>query len=394
MTEVNPVTMNVKKGAELKSYTFLDKEVAEGAKSIFTYKGKNYVKVKIKEGDKEVYKYMLPSEGEAAVVETEQKTEKPASDYDRTVDGFFDAIDKSIGIDNTKATSDGNNNGKISWGEKAARFFKGAVLTPIKSIVKHPIISIGAAIGVGLAVAAAPIVGTVLATAGLAIGGATALYGGYKAWTAKTDSEARNAWENIGSGLVTAILSGKALSKLAPKDGVTRGKLEEICNTIKCSKDNSTTVNIKNNINNMDNKVSGLFGKIYRYLIWNKQNPTSTPITKDFIIKHLDKANQLAINSLSKGTLALKTTRNFPAAKNAINHAKSIISTITKAGVKPSDDLVTALTDLEQLYASCKLSAKVKAGAAYAWAGLLGNAADNSATVAQKVYDTAPAFVN
>ena len=47
MAEVNRITMNVKSGDELKSYIFLDKKVTEEDDNVFTYKGKNYVKVKI-----------------------------------------------------------------------------------------------------------------------------------------------------------------------------------------------------------------------------------------------------------------------------------------------------------------------------------------------------------
>lgn len=116
-----------------------------------------------------------------------------------------------------------NDDGKLSWKEKAESFGKG-LLGIVKTAVKHPIAT-GLTLGAGILAtaltggAAAPL----LCAAGAAFGAGTIAYGGYKAATAKTDAEAKQAWETMGNGtfaLGVSVLSAGSSLKAAGKGGV------------------------------------------------------------------------------------------------------------------------------------------------------------------------------
>lgn len=198
------------------------KKNADGSESVFTK-----LKIKDKNGN-EKYMYVEAEETSRTVV-PEAAIKDPSklptfrsmgeTKYDIAVDAVTDGV---LGIDNSKPSTDGKDDGKISGWDKFKHFCKGA-FAPVKNIIKHPFKTLGtgliigaalkglAAIGLGAVTAVA---GPVMLVAGLAIGIGTLAYGAVKANTAKTDGDAKAAWENIGTGTITTVLSAIGLRKM------------------------------------------------------------------------------------------------------------------------------------------------------------------------------------
>ena len=130
--------------------------------------------------------------------------------------------------------------GKISAKKSLKHFFNG-IISPIKMLVSSPknmIIGAGAIVSSALLCAAFPPLLPVMVATGVATGSIQLLSGGYKALTAKTDKEAEQAWESIGSGTFsvgTSALGAKTSLKAAGIDKVD--DLSFINATIKCFKE-------------------------------------------------------------------------------------------------------------------------------------------------------------
>jgi len=136
--------------------------------------------------------------------------------------------------------TDGANDGKISFGKKLLNFGKGIVKTftgmftdkngkfSLKKTLKTAVIA-GVCIGASIV---CPGVGTALCYAGLALGGISLAKNGYKAATAKTDQEAEQAWQGIGTGATITAMSiagvkakGAAVNKAT---GAERGFFKDL----------------------------------------------------------------------------------------------------------------------------------------------------------------------
>ena len=111
--------------------------------------------------------------------------------------------------------TDGANDGKISFGKKALNFVKGIGKTFTglftdesgKFSIKKTLKSVGiGALCVGASILL-PGVGTALCYAGLALGGISLGKNAYKAATAKTDQEAEQAWQGMGTGATITAMS-------------------------------------------------------------------------------------------------------------------------------------------------------------------------------------------
>lgn len=139
---------------------------------------------------------------------------------------------RSVGFDDTadwledkdKKCTDGKDDGKISLTDKAIGFGKGLV-SIVKVVAKNPIATIGtAAVGIGLTALTGGAILPALVAAGTAVGTGMVGYGAYKAATAETDAEAKQAWETLGEGtlaVVTSVLGAKTAVNTAGKAGVT-----------------------------------------------------------------------------------------------------------------------------------------------------------------------------
>ena len=136
--------------------------------------------------------------------------------------------------DKDKVCTDGKDDGKIGLLEGTKSLLKGLVGGIPKAIINHPIATV-TAIGVG-AVAVALTGGAilpVLGAAGVVTGVGMAGYGGYKAITAKTDGEAKQALETLGMGITTTALSAASAEKAlksASDAGVKSAQIGEDAN--------------------------------------------------------------------------------------------------------------------------------------------------------------------
>lgn len=97
-----------------------------------------------------------------------------------------------------------------------------------KQAMNHPI-STAAVVGAGAVavVATGGAILPVMVVAGAVAGTGMAGYGAYKAATAETDAEAKQAWETIGNGAfaaTTSALGAKASLSAAANAGVTSAK--------------------------------------------------------------------------------------------------------------------------------------------------------------------------
>lgn len=135
------------------------------------------------------------------------------------------------------STTDGCDDGKISFKEGAKSFLKGLV-SPITSMFSSPknfLIGAGMMIGgAALIAATGGAAAPVLIAAGATMGGIQVAKGVIKASNAKTDAKAKEAWENVGSGTgIVAMSVAGAKSSLKAAGYSTEG-LNPITATAKC----------------------------------------------------------------------------------------------------------------------------------------------------------------
>ena len=128
-------------------------------------------------------------------------------------------------VEKSAASSDGKDDGKISFKEKMQNFGEGLV-KPIKNIFASPknmaITAATIAGGTALIALTSGAAAPVMVAAGL-IGGAVQIGKGiYKQVNAKTDNDARQAWQEMGTGTFTLGVSAagaKSSLKAAKVDG-------------------------------------------------------------------------------------------------------------------------------------------------------------------------------
>lgn len=145
--------------------------------------------------------------------------------------------------DKDKVSTDGKDDGKISFGEAAKSFGKG-LMGIVKTAINHPIATTATIVaGVAITVATGGAALPILVAAGASVGVVQIGHGAYKAVTAKTDGEAKQAFETIGNGtfaVATSALSAKSALNVASKAGVTGADGAENLNTaqalVKCYK--------------------------------------------------------------------------------------------------------------------------------------------------------------
>ncbi|MDD3593277.1 MAG: hypothetical protein PHX18_01470 [Candidatus Gastranaerophilales bacterium] len=106
-----------------------------------------------------------------------------------------------------KYCTDGKDDGKISFGEKFKHFGKG-LCGIVRTIINHPIATTTAiATGIGLTLLSGGTVLPVLVAFGAIVGASEIAIGTYKAAKAKTDAQAQKAWDTMGYGTFSFLLS-------------------------------------------------------------------------------------------------------------------------------------------------------------------------------------------
>ncbi len=127
-------------------------------------------------------------------------------------------------FDVDKVSTDGKDDGKLSFGESMESFGKG-LAGIVKGVAKHPVATaVTVAAGIGVTVLTGGAALPVMVAAGAALGAGTIGYGAYKAATAETDAEAKQAWETIGNGtfaLAASVATAKPALNAASSAGVT-----------------------------------------------------------------------------------------------------------------------------------------------------------------------------
>lgn len=126
--------------------------------------------------------------------------------------------------DKDKICTDGQDDGKLTFVEAGKSFGKG-LIGIVKGIAKHPIMTATTiAAGIGITVLTGGAAAPVMVALGAATGAGMIGVGAYKAATAKTDGEAKQAFETMGNGtfaLGASALSAKTSLNQAAKAGVT-----------------------------------------------------------------------------------------------------------------------------------------------------------------------------
>ncbi len=182
----------------------------------FTEDGKQWFKKTVKRGDETKTIYIA----ECGVEVPDKTSTEPKSDYDKAVDAGFNALDKIMTNKGTTHT-DKDDDGSIPWNEMLGHAAKGIVDSFIKPIIKHPIRSLIAGVAMTATAIAFPVVGTIA----LAVGAVTSTVGlavaGYQAYVAKTDNDARAAWEDIGANGLAFLLSAIGLRNLSKAHAAT-----------------------------------------------------------------------------------------------------------------------------------------------------------------------------
>ena len=151
-------------------------------------------------------------------------------------------LDINEGDQTSADCSDGSDDGHISFGETVGSFFKGLV-SPITNMFSSPenfIMGALTVVGSGLLIAATGGAATLLlVAAGVGTGVFNVAKGAIGAATAKTDAEAKGAWENIGAGtgmIAGSVAGAKAAAKAAGKAGVAGFENAESMSSLEATK--------------------------------------------------------------------------------------------------------------------------------------------------------------
>lgn len=162
---------------------------------------------------------------------------------------FSEATGVSQGILDGSCT-DGADDGKISFGEGLKSFFKGAIKSLIPTsfgdFLKKAVIGVGCAALVAVTGGAAT---PFLIAGGAIAGGIQAGKGIYNATQAKTDAEAKAAFEDIGGGttaIAASVVAGKAYTKATGNALIGEGSLSTYKNAA-----TQSAANIKTNFGNL-----------------------------------------------------------------------------------------------------------------------------------------------
>ena len=146
----------------------------------------------------------------------------------------------NTGNNNHYLEKDTFDDGKISAKKSLKHFVKG-IISPFTTLLSSPknlIIGAGAVVGSAALCAAFPPLLPALAALGVVTGSAQLASGGYKALTAKTDKQAEQAWESIGSGVFSVGSSALGAKSSLKAAGVKETKnLNFIKATVKCFKE-------------------------------------------------------------------------------------------------------------------------------------------------------------
>lgn len=164
-----------------------------------------------------------------AQIEAQRQAELAALQSQQAATAQQQAVENVPAQTAVQSTGDGKDDGKISGRKKVKNFFKG-IGNFFKGMVcdengkfslKRTLTTVAVAAGaVALTVATGGAATPFLVAAGATMGGIQVVKGGIKAANAKTDAEAEQAWQSIGSGtaaVITSVAGAKGALKAAGK---------------------------------------------------------------------------------------------------------------------------------------------------------------------------------
>lgn len=198
--------------------------------------------------------------------------------------------------DKDKVCTDGEDDGSLSFKEGAFSLAKGLIGGIPKAMINHPVATL---LTVGIGAAATALTGgailPLLTAAGIVSGVSMAGYGAYKAATAQTDGEAKQALETLGMGAATTGLSvmsaGKALDTAA-NAGVKSAKVSEDASTL--TKVTQLFKSIPESLKvSKNNAKNFLTIKTTKNIIPNKD---SAPVTNEDILQLQEEGFYIAVN--------------------------------------------------------------------------------------------------
>ncbi len=264
----------------------------------------------------------------------------------------------------SRGCTDGNNDGKIGFFSAIGNIFKGAakmVVNTVKDIVTNPAKLLGAVATAALCVVFPP-AGLALAGIGIVSGGAKVIGGISKAMNAKTDAEAKAAFQDIGAGGLTVGLSvagAKASVKSMGAGSAVGQKLGVLDKS-----GNIQKVKLSNVFKNSKNKfkpVEGMkdFGKAML------EDAKSSPLGKKLTISNIKNFKKTLTSQADDIANTRLNTRMDELAKSGAKQLDDSImddvaSSRAEAVKNAADDFANASDDAARTAAKSKLEAAQK----------------------------------
>jgi len=175
-----------------------------------------------------------------------------------------DILQKTTTPNVTNVSADGKDDGKISFKEKMKNFGVGLV-APIKKMFSSPkniaITALSIAGGAALIALTGGAAAPVMVALGIAGGGIQIGKGIYKQVNAKTDAEAQQAWQQMGSGTFTVGVSAAGAKASLKAAGISNAKNTSVLSAIgQCFK--SLPSNISKSFKTAGQNISGIITSV------------------------------------------------------------------------------------------------------------------------------------
>ena len=239
----------------------------------------------------------------------------------------------------TKAPAETNNvqnknsadDGKISFKEKIVNFGKG-LIAPIKSIFASPknmaITAVTVAASAALIAVTGGAAAPVMVAAGLIGGGIQIGKGIYKQAKATTDDQAKQAWQQMGTGTFAVGASVAGAKSALKANGVNVEGMSALKASAKCV--TSAPKNIANSFSSIGTKVSGWFPALKKKTVKAEVKPETKAEVKPETKTVAESEVQPAVQSKAKTeTTSVVESETTPVVKQKVNPE-------VKAEVKPT----------------------------------------------------------
>lgn len=186
-----------------------------------------------------------------------QQAEKRAFGNSVLAEVSNDSFNKTTKPVINTSSSNSTDDGKISFKEKMTNFGKGLV-APIKNMFSSPkniaLTALSAAGGAALIALTGGAAAPVMVAAGLIGGGVQIGKGIYKQSKATTDEQARQAWQQMGTGTFTVGISAASAKSALKANGVDVTGMSTLKAGVKCIAD--TPKNIVKGVSTASGKIS------------------------------------------------------------------------------------------------------------------------------------------